>query len=100
MPVHTNLRIYTCFLSLGVAGGIILDGLISIKWSWRVDYYVATVLIGICTLFVIFSFPETTYIRSPKGNIYSVNGETRPAPIPPKKTYAQSLTLFWGTYTN
>jgi MFS family permease len=55
---------YTAFLSMGVAGGIVIDGLITINYSWRYIYYVACALIGALTLLVVFTFPETTYKRS------------------------------------
>ncbi|KAL1965784.1 hypothetical protein VTN77DRAFT_5105 [Rasamsonia byssochlamydoides] len=60
---------YTAALSMGVAAGIIIDGLITIDHGWRYIYYVASALIGGVTLLVIFTFPETTYDRS--GNVLS-----------------------------
>ncbi|KAK7514488.1 major facilitator superfamily domain-containing protein [Phyllosticta citriasiana] len=60
----TVMAIYTCFLSAGVSGGIIISGLITIKHDWRYIYWVSVALIGATTALVIFTFPETEYDRS------------------------------------
>lgn len=80
----TNLgvRIYTCALSAGVSGGIIVSGLISINLHWRYIYWVSTALIGACTLFVICGFPETMYRRDDESLIR--NAEARNAAVPEK----------------
>lgn len=118
---------YTAFLSMGVAGGIIIDGLITINHSWRYIYYVACALIGTVTLLVIFTFPETTYKRSEvimgdddpeakhkpneteraeydakAATASSLNREATiesQEVIPQKISYAKSLSLFTKTYT-
>lgn len=59
------MALYTVALSAGVSGGIIIAGLITITHSWRYIYYVATALIGALTVLVIFTLPETSYVRSP-----------------------------------
>lgn len=69
-------RIYTCALSAGVSGGIIIAGLISIHNDWRVIYWVATALIGACTTLVIFTFPETIYLRHDSATSTAVPGES------------------------
>ncbi|KAL4892879.1 major facilitator superfamily domain-containing protein [Aspergillus ambiguus] len=58
------MALYTAALSIGVAAGIIIDGLITISLHWRYIYYVATALIGGVTILVIFTFPETTFDRN------------------------------------
>jgi MFS family permease len=100
----TNNRIYNCFLSLGVAFGLIIDGLISINHPWRVMYYVAVALIGFCTIVVFFFFPETFYARSPLEPRFSAGDGTLPADAhldskPPKNTFGQSLSLYTGIHT-
>lgn len=49
---------------MGVAAGLIIDGLITINHGWRTIYYVAIALIGFITIVIILSFPETAYNRS------------------------------------
>lgn len=60
----TVMATYTAALSMGVSGGIIIDGLITISLHWRYIYYVACALIGGVTLLVILTFPETTFQRN------------------------------------
>ena len=95
VPRNSDFRIYTCFLSLGVAVGIVIDGFVSISYDWRYMYYIAVAPIGFCTLIVIFFFPETFYPRSPVdlAKVPEANA------YPPKKTWAQSLTPFTGIHT-
>jgi hypothetical protein len=68
-------------------------------------YYVATALIGFCTVVVFFCFPETFYPRDPlQPRFYAEDGTAEPGrnepeAIPPKKTYIQSLALFSGIHT-
>ncbi|KAL4808152.1 major facilitator superfamily domain-containing protein [Aspergillus unguis] len=108
----TVMAIYTASLAMGVAAGIIIDGLIMIHNHWRVIYYVAAALLGSLTLLVIFTFPETTYDRSlvsvadvdtAKGdpevaNVEQVELELDGA-VPHKRSYLSSLNLFHGTFT-
>jgi hypothetical protein len=70
-------------------------------------YYVATALIGFCTVVVFFCFPETFYPRDPdhlQHRSYAEDGTAEPGRqepdvIPTKKTYLQSLALFSGIHT-
>lgn len=55
--------IYTAFLSAGVSGGVIISGLVTINLSWRYIYYVAGSIVGALLILVIFTFPETAYVR-------------------------------------
>ncbi|KAK8212282.1 major facilitator superfamily domain-containing protein [Phyllosticta capitalensis] len=57
------MAIYTCFLSAGVSGGIIISGLITINLDWRYIYWVSVALIGSATVLVILTFPETEFDR-------------------------------------
>lgn len=105
-------------MSAGASGGIIIAGLISIKNGWRVIYWVATGLIGTCTLFVFFTFPETIYLRDGTADPLVAQDESMqvdleskgPATakiddtsttsnIPEKRSYVSSLRIFSGTYT-
>ena len=54
---------YTATLSGGVAGGIVIGGLITIAHEWRTIYYVAIALVGSMTVLLFFTMPETSYIR-------------------------------------
>ena len=81
-------------------------------------YWVATALIGACTLLVILTFPETYYSRDEQAaaivaqqgqdaqlDIEAKSGGTRTAEtissqsFPDKRSYVSSLRLFSGTYT-
>lgn len=116
------ISLFSCALSCGVGGGIIIAGLITIKNDWRMIYWVATALIGAATLLVIFTFPETNYNRSgatitglkaapehsarhdmPKGleekSRYVEEGHNAPAAALRKRSYWQDLRIFTGTYT-
>ncbi|CAJ2501731.1 Uu.00g045840.m01.CDS01 [Anthostomella pinea] len=57
------MALYTSFLSVGVALGLIVDGLILINNDWRVIYQVASALIGFVLLLAFFTFPETAFKR-------------------------------------
>ncbi|EHK50919.1 hypothetical protein TRIATDRAFT_54316 [Trichoderma atroviride IMI 206040] len=59
------MAVYTAAISGGVAGGIIVSGLITIAHGWRTIYYVSIALIGTLTVFLFFTMPETSYIRNP-----------------------------------
>ncbi|KAJ9131793.1 Major facilitator superfamily domain, general substrate transporter [Pleurostoma richardsiae] len=114
--------IYTCALSVGVGVGVVVSGLITMHHSWRVIYWIFTALISVCTVLIIFTFPETNFKRqvapaagpSPTANLDSeksleddlqdervedVETESRP-PIPTKKTYLQELKVLSTVYTS
>jgi MFS family permease len=115
------MGIYTCALSSGVSGGIIVSGLISIHYHWRVIYWVSTALIGACTLLVILTFPETIFRRDEDAvaSTEQIESTTLDAKsvaehhdavdtekasaisvvIPEKRSYIASLRLFSGRYT-
>jgi MFS family permease len=100
--VIAESRIYTCFLSLGVAFGLIIDGLISINLTWRYMYYVAVALIGFCTVIVIFFFPETYYPRiivDPSTADAEFISAREGGYVPPKKSFLKSMALFSGVHT-
>ena len=84
-------------------------------------YWVATALIGTCTLFVIFTFPETMYVRDPAASSAVAQGESAQCDleskgpvtarvddtsiatntnIPEKRSYVSSLRMYSGTYTS
>lgn len=109
--------IYVASLSGGVAGGIIISGLITISHSWRFIYYVATALIGTTTIIVFFTMSETGYIRkitpiTPAHDQTSVNKEelagdathaecteAQEDPTPKKYTFIQNLRIYHGELT-
>lgn len=108
------MAMYTSALSCGVAGGLVIAGLITIHNTWRTIYYVGTALIGTLLILVIFTFPETSYIRditpSTSGSDIGISdektgtssvefAENGSRTIPKRKTYLQELKLFSGTYT-
>ncbi|KAK1250448.1 hypothetical protein MKX08_010451 [Trichoderma sp. CBMAI-0020] len=55
---------YTCFLSVGAAAGLIISGLITIDHTWRTIYQVGAALVGFVLLLLIFTVPETSYLRT------------------------------------
>jgi hypothetical protein len=109
--------IYVACLSGGVAGGIIISGLITISHSWRFIYYVATALIGTTTVIIFFTMPETAYIRkiipiTPAHHETSVNKEeladdvahaeyteAQEEPTPQKYNFIQNLRIYHGKLT-
>lgn len=105
-------------MSAGVGGGIIISGLISIHNNWRTIYWVATALIGTCTILVILTFPETVYLRDENAVAAAAQNENTQLDleskttksthiddlptdevIPEKRSYASSLRIYSGTYT-
>ncbi|KAI0409720.1 major facilitator superfamily domain-containing protein [Xylaria palmicola] len=107
----TIMALYTSFLSIGVALGILIDGLILINHDWRIIYVVAAPLVGLVFLLAIFTFPETAFLRDgrPQSALRSLKddagtvseAELAPAPahVPKKKSYLESLRLYNGTLT-
>lgn len=113
----TIMSAYTCFLSIGVAIGLVISGLITIDHHWRTIYQVGSALVGFVLLLAIFTFPETAY---PREKIFNGNDSstdelqtTKPATgmdaeanirstaksNVKRKTYLQSLKIFSGTLT-
>ncbi|KAJ6446314.1 putative MFS-type transporter [Purpureocillium lavendulum] len=106
---------YTCFLSVGVAAGIIISGLITISHPWRTIYEVGSALVGFVLLLAVFTFPETAYPRQQSGSqrdsppsaeklaaTCSTSGyvETAKKPELKRESYLRSLRLFRGTLTD
>ncbi|KAF5600898.1 transcription factor Pig1p [Fusarium pseudoanthophilum] len=117
------MAIYTTALSAGVGVGIIVAGLITINLSWRYIYWVSVALIGVCTILIILTFPETVYnrqettegtrphidsnckdqdqdqdIEKVQFEEASTSGHVSYSP-PPKRTFVQNLSLYSGTHT-
>ncbi|KAM0327035.1 hypothetical protein ACHAQA_006158 [Verticillium albo-atrum] len=118
----TIMSLFSCALAAGVSTGIVIGGLITINLHWRYIYWVSMPFVGACTLLIIFTFPETSYIRAaspaqsdakmvgraddgldPKGDVEVMQSEdvTRrnPSNQPSKAGYLQSLRIFSGKYT-
>lgn len=106
--------VYTAAISGGVAGGIIVSGLITIAHGWRTIYYVSIALIGTMTVFLCFTMPETSYIRNPvqvetdnasspldkEGDMeHTESISSREQSIPTKHTFFQNLGCFRGKFT-
>jgi MFS family permease len=56
-------RMYNAALSVGVAFGSVISGLITINHGWRVIYWVGAALVAGVLITVILCFPETAYDR-------------------------------------
>ncbi|KAH8196873.1 hypothetical protein TruAng_008955 [Truncatella angustata] len=105
------MSMYTCFLSIGVALGIFVDGFIVLHNDWRVIYQVAAGLIGFVLVLAFFTFPETAYIRSipsvrvaestTSDKVQTSNSdiESTSAPRLQRETYLQSLKIFHRVWT-
>ncbi|KAK5132327.1 hypothetical protein LTR08_009162 [Meristemomyces frigidus] len=98
----TIMSLYTASLNIGVSGGIIIAGLITIHNDWRYIYYVATALIGALTVLVIFTMPETSYIRQRSGAAGTYTSATvePESQRPGKRSYLTSLKLYQGNLTS
>ncbi|KAI0430238.1 major facilitator superfamily domain-containing protein [Xylaria sp. FL1042] len=109
----TIMALYTSFLSIGVAFGILIDGFIVINNTWPVIYQIASALIAFVFLLVLFTFSETAFTRDDEplsephiqGKQDTENTEKytmttqQLAPPSTKRTYLQSLRIFNGTLT-
>lgn len=105
-----------------MGGGTVIAGLITISLNWRYIYWVATALIGACTLLVILTFPETEFQRtiSPVISSRDIELEVTQSPrmkqdlgaariehfesapsidLPKRQSWAKSLSLMPGNYT-
>lgn len=98
---------YTCFLSIGVALGMVISGAITVNHSWRTIYEVSSALIGAVLLTVFFTLPETAYKRAGQGKdgpstiIDAAESDAGQGsdveaahPTIPKQPYLQSLKVF------
>ncbi|KAL2841751.1 putative MFS transporter [Aspergillus pseudoustus] len=108
-----GMAVYNAALSAGVAFGIIIAGLITINYHWRVIYWVGAALVGTLIIIVIFFFPETAYrrvgnplversaeIQKPQPEDTQLESASIP-PIPDKMSYLRSLRFWSGeTYTD
>ncbi|KAF5252002.1 hypothetical protein FANTH_2956 [Fusarium anthophilum] len=115
------MAIYTTALSAGVGAGIIVAGLITINLDWRYIYWVSVALIGVCTILIILTFPETVYnrqeitegththietnrkdkdedIEKVQFDEVSASGQLSYSPTP-KRTFWQNMSLYSGTHT-
>ncbi|KAJ5389286.1 uncharacterized protein N7496_000354 [Penicillium cataractarum] len=106
----TMMVIYTCALSCGVGAGVVISGLITMHNSWRAIYWLSTALLGVVTILVIFTFPETSYIREPvvdqvegvekNAKLRAGHTEEVDVVVPPKRSFTQNLRIFSTTYTH
>ncbi|UKZ81785.1 hypothetical protein TrVFT333_009558 [Trichoderma virens FT-333] len=108
------MAVYTAAVSGGVAGGIIVSGLITIAHGWRTIYYVSVALIGTMTVVLCLTMPETSYIRNPvqaetdnasspldkeSGTEHTESIGFRGQSIHKKYTFLQQLRVFHGKFT-
>ena len=83
--------------------------------SWRVIYYIGIALLGFCLLLLLFTMPETMYVRQvaqasttkldasqddfqKNTHIEIEKASSEPAP-PATKSYSQRHRLYNGTFT-
>ncbi len=103
----TIMSAYTCFLSIGVALGMIISGGITANKDWRTIYEVSSALIGFVLLLLFFTLPETAYKRVVRdkdipsgsaealGSTASQTGDAETGQsVATKQTYLQSLKIF------
>lgn len=94
---------YTCFLSVGASGGLVVSGLVTIDHTWRTIYQVGTALVGLVLFLLIFTVPETSYLRtdhydvpssdaSDEKQVSTVREETQASMK--KTSYIESLSVF------
>ncbi|KAK5990310.1 MFS transporter cpaT-like protein [Cladobotryum mycophilum] len=107
----TIMSAYTCFLSIGVAAGMIVSGLITINHHWRTIYQVGSALVGFVLLLVFFTIPETAYVRSKdlqeqyassvnEGENDRPRSDAEEQPGRKKESYLQSLKLYHTKVTD
>lgn len=68
------MSFYNCALSVGVALGMVVSGLITINHEWRTIYQVGCALVGSVLVLIFFSFPETAYNRQYDQSDGSITG--------------------------
>lgn len=108
------MAFYNCSLSAGVAFGLVISGLITINYSWRAIYIVASALIAFVLTLAIFTFPETAYNRCKEADddtITSVELKTIRCPglesgrgestetLTRTRSYVESLRIYHGQLT-
>ncbi|KAI0475997.1 major facilitator superfamily domain-containing protein [Xylariaceae sp. FL0804] len=59
----TMMVVYTCTLSAGTSVGAIVAGLVTIRHSWRLIFWVCFALVAATTLLLFLTMPETVYVR-------------------------------------
>lgn len=109
----TIMSFYTCALSIGVALGIIISGVITIDYEWRAIYQIACALVGFVLFLAFLSFPETAYarrtgtatsttIRSEKSDPSSLGSKDveQLADAATRRSYKETLVVFDGSYTS
>lgn len=91
---------------------MVISGLITIHSSWRVIYWLCVGLVGVTTILVILTFPETSYKRQitdatdhleaveNASKVSETKVEESVAPVPRRQSYTQSLRIFTTTYTD
>ncbi|KAI0911782.1 major facilitator superfamily domain-containing protein [Ustulina deusta] len=106
----TIMALYTSFLSIGVAFGVLIDGLIIINNAWPFIYQIASALIALVFLLVLFTFSETAFNRTDQPLLdtrvpraednekYTMAAQSSARP-PTKRSRLQSLRIFNGTLT-
>lgn len=111
------MSFYNCALSVGVASGMVISGLITIDHGWRTIYQVSAALIGLVLILILFTFPETAYHRRQQerdGSIMSItlqddkDSSARSyneelghlSTTPREKTTREMLSVYNGSLTN
>ncbi|KAH6888685.1 major facilitator superfamily domain-containing protein [Thelonectria olida] len=111
------MSFYNCALSVGVALGMVISGLITIDHGWRTIYLVSAVLVGFVLVLIFLTFPETSYHRQQKGRDGSIISITlqddkdstsrscneelgQLSAIPQKKTMRETLAVWNGCLTS
>lgn len=104
----TFMSAYTCFLSIGVALGMIISGGITVFNSWRTIYEVSSALVGLVLLLIFFTLPETAYRRqhgrtSSRSSLQTAESESSQNDseagllnVQEKRSYVQSLQVYNG----
>ncbi|TGJ85875.1 hypothetical protein E0Z10_g2863 [Xylaria hypoxylon] len=104
------MALYTSFLSIGVAFGVLIDGLIVINHPWTVIYEIASALVAFVFLLIVLTFPETAFSRDGQPLLeaqaqgeqdsekYRITVESS-VPHPRKRSYLQNLKIFHKTLT-
>lgn len=100
---------YTCFLSIGASGGLVVSGLITINYTWRTIYQVGSALVGFILIALLFTVPETSYART---DVYDPPSLETPSdllkstaveeeqPSAKKMSYVESLFVFKAAGTS